>query len=313
MKLKLLTAIVVATLLTNTNVAFAYGPGDAYVMPENYKFDGTIHREWVKDLNGKWKYVDEEGNKAFGLFYDENGDIYYSEDGYIYTNKKDKYGQYYGEDGRLVNPGAHLINNDKAEEYTAKLNETGYVKIEGGVDLEGFYEYYYAQGYLYKQPISLVTTNREEVELYDTPTYKIGDWTDEVEGLFDGTLILNGVTPEEKIQSALSCFMRKTIYDLSSATDNMEVAIANQRMCCWHFARLFTYIMNENGIYTEELDGIFNNNNHSWARCKWDGKWHYYDISSYVQTGETKYLDMDYQFHIDNYKVLPRVISKDHR
>lgn len=272
-----------------------------------------INKVWVQDYNKKWKYVNGYGEAQYGLFADEKGDIYYGGyDGYIYTNKLDEHRQYFGSDGRLVNLGAYLINDNKAKKYADMLDRGEIVQVDYDYDVKGFLEYYLGQDYIYIQPAFVTqdrrSGNKVKLKLYDTPTYTREDVEKAIDNLI-GSINLDNKTDTEKVTLLASAIKDNMTYDAAYSSTDIITCINDRRGCCRHYACMIAYLLNKNGIYAEEVSGE-TLGPHSWVKAFYEDRWHYIDISAYVETHNSIFLDLDYQFYIENYKTTERLHNK---
>lgn len=281
---------------------------------------GEISRHWVQDKDTRWRYVDEFEVSAYGAFYDEYGDIYYGgDDGYILQNTNDRYGQYYGLDGRLVNKGASLIGNAEAEGYAKALTTGGIIDLGTKIETGEFLEFYFGQRYIAKQS-TVINLRRKrvgknkltvdkglEIVLYNDMSYNIEQVNQEIDKMFEGKYVGTGTAKDDLIQIA-NIIAEDTTYDDAYVSSTMSQVIKDKRGCCWHYARMMNYMLNKVGIHSEVIDGSFINESHSWLRVRVDGKWQYVDISAYVETKDMSLLDIDYSSYINRYKNRDRVI-----
>lgn len=320
-KLKRIAVIISMSLsvsLSLVNVAYAFDELMTEDAPNVYLIDGDSNNinedeifTWVQEEN-KWKYINQYGEPRYGLFADEYGDIYYGNyTGYIYQNRLDEKGQYFGSDGRLVNLGAYLINNEEATKNADILDSGEALIVDNTYDIDGFLEYYLGQEYIYLQPAVVIRDKRLEgktrIQLYNTPSYNREDIEKVIDELYNNEL-LKGNTIDDKILLGALQLRKNTSYDASYVTTDILTCIKDKKACCRQYASMFSYVLNKNGIHAEEVSG-FTTMSHSWVRAYYDNRWHYIDISAYIETLNPFFLDIDYQYYMDNYTTKSRILT----
>lgn len=286
---------------------------EVYIEEQKKAGPGDKPTTWIFE-NNKWKYLNEAGESTYGLFTDSHGDIYYGgEDGYIYQNKSDENYQYFGSDGRLINFGAALANSEETLEIARLIDKGEVVTVDKSFDVANFLEFYFGQHYKLSQNAMVAADRKDKnhirLHLLNSPVYNEEEVEKSIYGLYNGG-VLAGKTDYDKIVEAATILRANTSYDEAYTIVDMVKSINDKKGCCWHYTNIFTTILNKNGIYAESVSGLCAGNSHSWVRAKFDDKWHYIDISAFVETGDLTFLDLDYQYYMDIYKTQRRIESK---
>lgn len=126
-----------------------------------------------------------------------------------------------------------------------------------------------------------------------------------IEKIHDKYGHLEGENEYEKIYDACEKIKTTLDYDLNYSKVSLQECLDNNKGVCWHYAKIVSLLLDEEGIYNELVVGKYaeSNSYHMWLRCKVNGKWVYTDPTMY-KTLAWSYYNINYQTYVDNYKSL---------
>lgn len=243
------------------------------------------------------QHLDEFGNIKTGYFFDDSGNFYKTDNNGNLITTRDTYKQVYI-DGKLIIPG--LESNIELNRERCELFEDGeIITFESGDELYQFLEYYYGQYQLYLQNLYFdydttggPATEKNEYQLRNEKLYN----RDAVCNLIDETFgTIEGETSREKLVNIL-IKLKGIEYSKESLYATLEDAVKEMKGCCWHYAKIASYLLNKEGIYTEIISGkvLETGENHCWIRSFIDDKWQYIDPTFYVTAENPFYVDIAY-------------------
>lgn len=243
------------------------------------------------------QHLDEFGNIKTGYFFDDSGNFYKTDNNGNLITTRDTYKQVYI-DGKLKIPG--LESNIELNRERCELFEDGeIITFESGDELYQFLEYYYGQYQLYLQNLYFdydttggPATEKNEYQLRNEKLYN----RDAVCNLIDETFgTIEGETSREKLVNIL-IKLKGIEYSKESLYATLEDAVKEMKGCCWHYAKIASYLLNKEGIYTEIISGkvLETGENHCWIRSFIDDKWQYIDPTFYVTAENPFYVDIAY-------------------
>lgn len=244
--------------------------------------------------NGFRYCVDQNGQIIIGTFYDEEGNLYKTDEQGMLFNGRDENKQTYI-DGVLINPGTEK-NVDINKDLSMRLESGETLIFESYEEAYQFLEYYYGQYQLYKQicPCEIYTIYENGEQKYSISYFEAYD-REKVAALINNTFgLVEGNTAQEKILDVL-LKLRDMEYDMSYQYETLERSLIDMKGCCWNYSTIGSYLLNKEGIYTECVSGKFmpTNESHAWLRCMVDGKWRYIDPTPYVTSNNPFYADID--------------------
>lgn len=275
--MKKLSVISISILMTSLVVG--YSPPKEPVVYQ----DGVM--QWEYD--GKnWSYIAPDGEMVIGRFFDSAGDVYYAgEDGRLlcegYLGE-----EYFGADGRLVNPSAK-----EADEFRELVDgfEAGETVVFEDVDeVVDFMHWYSSQWSLGRHDTNLqvrVNPIMDEV-LFKKPEEFLYDRESALDEVFERLGRVDSSLPDmEKINAACSKLSGFT-YDGAMWLESIHDVLATSRGVCWQFSRLVQCLLEDAGLEVEVVQGMCRDTYHAWLRVRADGKWVYVDPTVYVSGGE---------------------------
>lgn len=257
--------------------------------------------------NGVLHYVDDYGNIKKGKFYDEVGNLYFADENGALNTFQDSNKQNYI-NGKLIIPGLEK-NVEINAENCLKYENNEKIVFESKEDMYAFLEYYYTQYSMREQNLFFTydTDNfgpgsdneKQEWTLYNKKSYDRQAVCDLIDNTFGE---VKGETTHDKIIDVL-LKLKSIKYDLSYMKKDISTCINNKTGCCWHYAKIASYLLNKNGVYTEIIPGknLVSGEGHCWIRCWEDDKWRYVDPTFYVTESNPFYVDIDYLVYQEMY------------
>lgn len=271
----------------------------------SYQFSiGNFH--WIQDENQNWKFINNRNEVKVNKFFDMNGDIYEADsNGIIYTSKFNEKGEYYDENGRLVNRSSDYLSHtdfiSKAEQY-----ENGTPINFSSVDeLLSFLDSYHTQYQLYNQDSidSYWIIRNNGATLY--PKKAKYDREDTKKRIIEKFGIPTGDDPYDIILDACRKVQDKMEYDSNYIMSTMMESVDGGRGVCWQYAKITSVLLDAAGIYNEKVIGKMypygsESFDHMWLRCKVEGKWIYCDPVN-AKGSDESYANINYSDYINQY------------
>ncbi len=259
--------------------------------------DGVM--QWEYD--GKdWSYIAPDGEMVIGRFFDSAGDVYYAgEDGKLlcegYLGE-----EYFGADGRLVNPS--VKGADKFRKLVDGFEAGEPVVFPSVEEVVDFMHWYSSQWSLGRHDTNLqAKVNPITGEaLFKKPEEFLYDRESVLNEVFDRLGRLDSsLTAMEKINTACSKLSGFT-YDRAMYRESIHDVLAASRGVCWQFSRLVQCLLEDAGLEVEVVQGTCKGMYHAWLRVRVDGRWVYVDPTAYVGGGEAIISGGNY---LNNYRV----------
>ena len=237
--------------------------------------------------------ADKEGNKIFGYYYDNAGEIYYTEEeeigpgmnmGSYYRNKHDKFGTWFDANGNAAN-----LSSADPEIYDAKckeFEEKGKQPVES--DSDTFFGYYICQ-YSLGDIQNLTCEHNGYNWIYPvTAKYDRNKVIDKI-GATLGATSVSGDNTTEKVYNAVELVKNNFYYDVASMNFTISECLDTRTGVCAHFAALTAFLLRNSGVKAEICQGFMGTDVsradidlHAWIRV-WDNDhWIYSDPSACV-------------------------------
>lgn len=257
---------------------------------------------YFSDLNGYTYIVDAEGNICYDYSYDENGDLYYTEEGSvtgILKSASNADGIYFDENGKYVNPS--MVDPERYKQLSIQFETDQFVTLNNQDDILNFLEYYSLQYRLYDEVETLyITKNSDGTYTINLPDNKIYNRQETLDLIHATFTPLEGNTPYEKIFNLCQKIRYESTYDLEYKHSDLKTVLTDKRGVCWQYAAIGKVLLEDAGIQTEIMHGTLNGENHMWLRCLVDGKWCYVDPTA-TQTGWWDYSNLPYDKFLSSY------------
>ena len=274
--------------LTILNIFDVYAQVDSERVYEIESLNTYINNYYgihFENINGNIYNIDKDGNVVYGYSYDNQGNIYYTEEGSagpsdmgtgVIREKEGPNGVYFDAEGHLVNPSSSSFYYD----YAKKFEEIGYIEFKSLDEANGFLEFYMFQYSLtnlkvdrYRLEKVIVYDNRNNVELDYVYRLSLLDNSVKRQDVVDMILAkygtLDGATIQEKLYSACEKIVNSMTYNRLYEPALLSQAVEDNQGVCWQYAKIAKVLLEADGINSEVMLGYFNGNKeeaHAWLK-----------------------------------------------
>lgn len=285
----------------------SYADVNDRVVANNAYYESLPEYHWENE-GGEWYYKSEDGTIKTGKFWDENGEIYDTdENGAILRNECNANGEYFDENGRLVNVGCAAYKTDRYERLCKRFEKGDKLTFSSLADRDEFLAYYMWQYRLKDQNCTFLlnesndkyTATLQSDGFYDREKYM---------QLIRQLGPLEGNTAYEKIQ-ALMDKLNSFDFGLYTLDYDLQECMEKKIGCCFHFTRIAHMLLKDAGIPNEVVVGKCNGNNHGWIAAMINGKKVYIDPASVISGDDTCML-LNYDTYCRNYQVMDMIATE---
>lgn len=285
-------SVVISLLLSS--LVLGYNPPREPVVIQ----DGVM--QWEYD-GEDWRYLTPDGNSVVGRFCDSMGDVYYAgADGKLlcegYLGE-----EYFGADGRLVNPSAK--GADKFKEVVDEFEAGEAVCFKSTDEVVDFMHWYSSQWSMGRHDTNLqaeVSSRTGRVK-FTKPREFLYDREAVMRELFERFgRIAPSLSDLEKINTACSK-LSDFNYDVTMYQESIHDVLATSSGVCWQFSRIVQCLLEDCGLEVEVVQGLYGDVYHAWLKVKADGRWVYVDPTAFVGGGDAIVSESNY---LKNYRVL---------